>query len=194
MAKSASTVYGFSLERSLLSVENPTLLDYIIKDSSTVTIGDPARFSTDGHVKRSAAGEAILGIIMGIVDKDGLNVFSPRAQGTIGSTLTPDDTVAVSSTNSSDATRYVKVQVALDPAGVLLWRNDTDGTLTASNLGQLFDVGATVGQIATGTASDSNGQFQLVKIDESDTTIGYFRIVESQLAVGIDQGTAKVTA
>lgn len=194
MAKSSTSIYGFSLERSLMGVNNPADLDLVIKDSSTITIGDPVRWSTDGYIKRSAAGEAVLGIVIGLVDKDGLNVFSPRAQGTTGTTLTPDDTIAVSSTNSSDATRSLKASVVLDPPGSLLWRNKTDGTLTATNLGQMFDVGATVGQIATGTASDTNGQFQLVAIEPSDTTVGYFRIVESQLAVGIDQGTAKVSA
>lgn len=194
MAKSASTVYGFSLERSLLGVENPASFDFIIKDSSTVSIGDPVRLSTDGYLKRAAAGEAVLGHVIGLVDKDGLNVFSPRAQGTTGATLTPDDTVAVSSTNSSDATRNIKAQVVLDPAGYLIWKNTVDAALAQTNLGQLFDVGATVGQIAVGTASDTSGQYQLVALDSDSTTVGYFRIVESQLAVGIDQGTAKVSA
>lgn len=194
MAKSSSTVYGFSLHRGLAGVENPTSLDFVIKDSSTITIGDPVRLSTDGYLKRAAAGEAVLGICIGLVDKDGLNVFSPRAQGTTGATLTPDDTVAVSSTNSSDATRKIKAQVVLDPAGLLVWKNTVDSALAQTNVGQLFDVGATVGQISVSTASDSNGQFQLVALDADSTTVGYFRLVESQLAVGIDQGTAKVSA
>lgn len=194
MAKSASTVYGFALHRSLLSVENPTSLDYVIKDSSTITIGDPVRLSTDGYVKRAAAGEAVLGICIGIVDKDGMNIFSPRTTGTTGATLSPDDTVAVSSTNSSDSTRMIKAQVALDPAGVLLWKNTASAALSQTQVGQLYDVGATVGQIDQSTASDTSGQFQLVGFDAVTTTTGYFRLVESQLAVGIDQGTAKVTA
>ena len=194
MAKSASTVYGFELERSVMGSENPASLDYIIKDSSTVTIGDPVRLSTDGYVKRAAAGEAVLGICVGLVDKDGLNVFSPRAAGTTGATLTPDDTVAVSSTNSSDATRHLKAQVILDPAGYLIWKNTASAALAQTNVGQLFDVGSTVGQIDQSVASDTNGQFQLVALDPDTTTIGYFRLVESQLAVGIDQGTAKITA
>ncbi len=194
MAKSASTVYGFSLERSILGVENPASLDYIIKDSATISIGDPVRLSTDGYLKRAAAGEPVLGIVIGLVDKNGLNVFSPRAAGTTGATLTPDDTIAVSSTNSSDASRYLKAQVVLDPAGYLIWKNVMDAAMAQTNVGQLFDVGATVGQIATGTASDTSGQFQLVNVDPDTTTIGYFRLVESQLAVGIDVGTTKVSA
>ncbi len=194
MAKSSSSVYGFSLHRGLMGVENPTSFNFVIKDSSTISIGDPVRLSTDGYLKRAAAGEAVLGVVIGIVDKDGLNVFSPRAQGTTGSTLTPDDTVAVSSTNSSDATRKIKAQVVLDPAGALLFKNTASTTLAQTNVGQLFDVGSTVGQIDVSTASDSNGQFQLVALDDDSTSVGYFRLVESQLAVGIDQGTAKVSA
>lgn len=194
MAKSSTSIYGFTLERSLAGVNNPASLDYIIKDSATITIGDPVRLSTDGYLKRSAAGEAVLGICVGLVDKNGINVFSPRAAGVTGATLTPDDTIAVSSTNSSDATRYLKAQVILDPAGNLIWKNVMDAAMAQTNVGQLFDVGATVGQIATGTASDTSGQFQMINVDPDTTTIGYFRIVESQLAVGIDQGTAKISA
>lgn len=194
MAKSSTSIYGFSLDRSLAGVENPASLDFVIKDSSTITIGDPVRLSTDGYVKRAAAGEAVLGVVIGLVDKDGLNVFSPRAQGATGSTLTPDDTIAVSSTNSSDGARKLKAQVVLDPAGSLIWKNTASAALSQTQLGQLYDVGSTVGQIDQSTASDTSGQFQLIALDDASTSVGYFRLVESQLAVGIDQGTAKVTA
>ena len=161
MAKSSTSIYGFSLKKGLYGVENPASMDFIIEDSATITIGDPVRLDTSGYLKRSAAGEPILGICVGLVDKGGINVFSPRAAGTTGATLTPDDTVAASSTNTSDASRNLKAQVVLDPAGALLWWNDSDATLSQSSVGQHFDVGSTVGRISATTASDSNGQFQL---------------------------------
>lgn len=193
MAKSASTVYGFSLERSLSGVENPASLDYIIKASTTISIGDPVRVDTTGYLVRSAAGEPVLGICVGLVDKDGLNVFSPQAQGTTGATLTPDDTIAVSSTNVTDTTRNLKAQVVLDPAGALIWKNTASAALSIDHLMSMFDVGSTVGQISHATASVANGQFQLVDFDRTTTTTGYFRINESQFATGLDSATSKVT-
>lgn len=199
MAASSTSVAGFFYRRSLAGVDGPVPLEFIIEDSNTITLGDAVRLQTTGFLTNSAAGEPVLGIVAGLVDRGGINVFSPRANSSsvLGTTLTPDDTITVSSTNSSDATREVKAQVFLDTSGDILWYNDADGNLAQTNVMQLFDVVAAGDQIDQGSASDSNGQFQLLQIDpddDADLSKGLFRIVEGQLAVGIDQGTAIVTA
>lgn len=196
MAKSSTSVYGFEFRESLIGLEHPSSRAFILGNSATVTIGDPVRLNSDGLLVRSAAGEAVLGILDGIEDQNGIPAFSPRAQGTAGSTLTPDDTIATSATNSSDGTRKLKGRVIIDIAGTNLYYNNASTALAQTNVGQLFDVGATVGRISTASASDTNGQFQLVQLDpdnDGTTTKGLFRIVEGQLAIGIDQGTAKIT-
>lgn len=195
MAASSTSIYGFKFSRSLYGVDLPIAQEYIIKDSSTITLGDAVRLSTDGYLKRSATGEPILGIVVGLVDKNGINVFETgRASGTTGATLTPDDTLGVSSTNSSDATRNLKAQVLLDPAGGILFKNTASAALAATNVGQLFDVGSNSGQIDQGSASDTSGQFQLVALDPDTTTVGLFRIMESQLPAQLGNSTAVVTA
>ena len=194
MAKSATT--GFSFRKGLNGLEHVGSTDIILANSATVKIGDLVRVNTAGYLVRCATGEAPCGVLMGIVDQNGINVFSPRATGTTGSTLTPDDQIATSSTNQSDTTRTLKGQVALDVSGQLLWFNDADSTLAQTNLLQMFDV-ANGNQVTVGGASDSNGQVQLIQIDpdgDADVSKGLFRISENQFGIGLDTGTAKNAA
>jgi hypothetical protein len=194
MAKTAAT--GFYPRKHLYGLEHPAVQEYILAGSATVKIGDLVRVNTSGLLVRAATGEAPCGVLVGIVDQNGINVFSPRASGTTGATLTPDDTVATSSTNATDATRYLKGQVILDPAGVLLFYNDADGDLALTNLFQFFDAAAG-SQITTGGASDANGQMQLMKLDpdgDADASKGLYRINENQFSGGIDSATVKNAA
>lgn len=195
MAKTAST--GFYPRGNLLGGANTQpMYDFIIANSATIKIGDAVRENTAGFTVRAAAGEAILGVVEGIVDANGINVFSPRATGVTGTTLTPDDQVAVSSTNQSDATRNIKAQVKLDPAGHILYYNDADSDLAATNDFQFFDSNAAGNQIVVG-GSDSNGQWQLIKRDpdgDGDLSKGLFRIAEGILGGMVDSGTAKLAA
>lgn len=194
MAKTAST--GFEFRKSFYGQEHPAQQRFLIANSTTLKIGDGVRLNTAGYLVRAAAGEPTIGVLRGLVDQNGMNVFSPRASGLAGATLTPDDTLVTSSTNQSDLTRQLKADVICDPAGVCLFFNIADAALAQTNLGQMFD--ATNGnQINVASASDSNGQWQLVQLDpdgDGTTTKGLFRLTECQLAVGIDQGTAKITA
>lgn len=196
MALSAST--GFFMRGNLLGGANTIpSQDYIIAGSATIKIGDAIRINTSGYAVRAAVGEAIGGVAIGLVDLNGVNLFSPRAQGTAGATLTADDQVAVSATNASDATRNIKVQVQLDPAGLILWYNVADSALAQTNLFQMFDSVAAGNQITVGSASDANGQWQLIKLDpdgDGTTTKGLFRVNENQFGLGLDSATAKVAA
>lgn len=195
MAYSATT--GFRLRKNLYGITTQETHRFIIGNSATIKIGDAVRLNTSGFLVRSAAGEPVLGIVAGITDRNGLNLFTPQAQGTVGSTLTPDDQVAVSSTNQSDGTRSLKADVVLDPAGVNLYYNDASSTLAQTNVGQLFDVASGSSQIDQGTASDTAGQFQLLEIDpdgDGDASKGLFRIMENQLPSELGNSTAVVTA
>lgn len=178
-------------------VSNFISLVYRVANSSTIKIGDAVRVNTGGFAVRAGAGNPVLGIVQDIVDKNEVSPFSLIHSRNTGATLTGDDTVATASDNQTRTDNYIQVQVLLDPAGNALFYNDADGDLATTNLLQSFDVVAASGQIAQNTASDSNGQFQLVKLDpdnDGNASKGLFRIAEGQLAVGVDQGTAKVAA
>lgn len=194
MAKSATT--GFSFRQSLIGTEHPAPLNFILAGSATVKIGDLVRVNTAGLLVRCATGEVPAGVLVGIVDQNGMNVFSPRAQGTLGATLTYDDQIATASDNATNATKNLKGQVVIDTSGNCLWYNDADGNLAQTNLFQFFDV-ANGNQVTQASASDANGQVQLVELDpdeDGDASKGLFRINENQFSMGIDTATAKNAA
>lgn len=194
MAKTANT--GFYFRKGLNGLEHVGSIDVILAGSATVKIGDLVRVNTSGLLVRVAAGEYAMGILTGIVDQNGVNVFSPRATGTTGATLTPDDQIATSSTNATDLTRNLKGQVAPDVSGQILWYNVADAALAQTNLLQMFDA-ANGNQVTVSTASDANGSVQLMQLDpdgDGDTTKGLFRLSENQFGIGIDSATGKVAA
>lgn len=183
MAKSSTSVKGFEYRKSLRSGENYVTLPFLLDDSATFTLGDMVRLDTDGLLTVNGAGNTILGRLKGIVDQNGINVFSPRAQGTTGSTLTPDDTITTSSTNSTDGTRKLKGEVELDPSGLNLYYNDANGDFSQTNVGQCFDLTSSGDQIDQATGTDGSAQMQLLQIDpdgDGDASKGLFRIVEEQ--------------
>ena len=200
MAYSATT--GFRLRKNLLGIQTEgQQIGVRVANSTTLKLGDAVRWNTSGFLVRSAAGEAVLGIVTSfracqIDNFTGISPFSLGADVT-GLTLTEDDQVATSATNQTRTDLFLVAQVTVDPAGVLLWYNDSDGTLATTNIGQYFDVLSGSNQISQATASDSNGQFELIEIDpdnDADASKGLFRIAESQIGGGIDSGTAKIAA
>lgn len=199
MAKS-SGAKGFDYRGSLLGVDaSPVNVDVLIDDSATLTLGDAVCIDADGNLDVVAAGGSVLGVLQGVVDQDGINVFETgRAGGLDGSSLSGDDTVTVSSTNTSDATRKLKGRVALVLPGNSKWYNDSDGTLAQANLFQFFDTTATGDQISQASASDANGQFQLIEIDpdgDADASKGIFIVNEAQVGPSpLDTATAKIAA
>lgn len=193
MAKTAST--GFSFRKGLNGLEHVGSGNFLLAGSATVKIGDLVRINTSGLLVRCAAGEYPCGVLTGIVDNAGINVFSGRVQSTsiAGATLTPDDQIATASDNATAGAKNLKGQVALDVSGQLLWYNVADGALAQTNVLQFFDV-TNGNQVAVGGASDANGEVQLVELDPDNTSAGLFRIAENQFGLGIDTGTAKVAA
>lgn len=196
MAKTAST--GFFFRKGLNGLEHVGSADLLLAGSATVKIGDLVRVNTAGLLVRCAAGESPCGVLTGIVDNAGINVFSGRVQSTsvAGATLTPDDQIATASDNATNLAKNLKGQVALDVSGQILWYNDSDSTLAQTNLLQFFDA-ANGNQVTVSTASDANGQVQLLQIDpdgDADVSKGLFRLNETQFNAGLDTATAKNAA
>lgn len=190
MAVSSTSIKGFSPTKSLIGMDMPNQLLFILENSVTVTVGDAVRLDTNGYLKRCASSDpALIGILAGIVDQTGnQSVFNPRIATTAiaGATLTYDDTLATSSTNTSDGTRKLSGYVLMDPSGAVLYRNVASAAMTQTNVGQFFNVTSTnSGQIDFATASDTSGQFQLLSLDpdnDGNTSKGLFRIVQNQMA------------
>lgn len=198
MAYTAST--GFRYYGSISGMTTtPVPMLIRVGNSQTIRIGDLVRVNTGGFVVACATGEVVGGVCVGLTDENGINVLGQGITNDTGSTLTGDDTVATSATNQTRA-NYVQAAVIMDVVGDVLWLNDADADLAQSNLFQFFDV-ASGRQVTQGSASDANGQVQLVRLDPEATggatanaSKGLFRINENQFSRGVDSATAKNAA
>ena len=204
MAYTAST--GFRYWRSLTGeMTAPVPVPIRIANSTTLRIGDLVRVNTAGLVTGAGVGNPVAGVIVGFIDERGMNPFSLGYGSRTASTLTGDDTLATSSTNTTRVD-YINAEVILDVDGDILWINDADADQAQTNLFQFFDVDSNSRQVTQSTASDANGQLQLIVWDPkgvsnipgnptaADASMGAYRISENQFGIGIDSATAKNAA
>lgn len=198
MAYTAGT--GFRFYKSLSgNMAAPTPVPIRIANSTTLRIGDVVRVNTSGLLAAAGTTNPAAGVLVGFVDPDGINPFS-LGYSKAGVTKTGDDTLATSSTNSTRAD-YILGEVILDPAGDLLWLNDTDTALTQVDLFTFADSDSNARQLVTSALSDANGQFQIIMLDPeatggatADTTKVAARLVRNQFGLLIDNATAKNAA
>lgn len=173
----------------------PTPLKVIVADSTTLKIGQMARVNTSGFAVQAGVGNAVLGLIVGLIDNDGTPVNSFSYTGATGHTDTGDDTVTTASDNTTRA-RAVFAEIMVGTPGIIFYA-DASGALAQTNMLQLFDLDADSDQPDQSTASDTSGQLQLVELDpddDGDTSKGLWRVAEPQLMYHVGNSTAIVAA
>lgn len=167
---------SFSYAGQLNGAENPVIRVFPIKNSASVAVGEAlglnAGADTCGSI--SAVGtDPILGICVGIVDSNGLGLdnTSTTLDGTwVSSTKT------YTAANDNVTVAKVMAQVICDKNA--LFKNDADADMTVLMLGYKFN-------LVSGTQIDGDtnvleaGQFELVKLDPEDASVGFFKICES---------------
>lgn len=195
MAKTSK--YGFEYKRHLYpGVETPATLEVEIANSKTLTIGDAVQY-TSGYLDGCPVDEAMLGILVGVVTENGENIF--KTKSTHGATLSGDDTVATSASNTS--TYHVKGLVVVDD--MALFQAYSDADLTAADVGTFFNGKVNDGTFIDGVADSGSGawsvgtqQFQLIErvttLEDGSaaTAVGLFRIIRTQLLRDVTQGTS----
>lgn len=191
--------YGFKYRKSLVpSREQPATLEVILANSAgPLTIGDAVTYAS-GYLNGAAVDRGILGILVGLVDKNGLNIFERGAS--VNGTKSGDDTYTAASDNVT--VDQVKGVVIVDQmAEFFAYAN---GTLTEAMKGTWFN-----GSVADGTYVDSveystgqgawsvgTQQFQLIDLvttlndGTASTTTGLFRIGRSVLLNDVTVGAS----
>lgn len=165
---------AFTYKGQLNGAENPVIRDFLIKNSASVAVGEALMFSSGADSASTTA--PILGICVGIVDKDGTG---------LDNTATTVDGTWVSSTKTYTAAND-NMTVALVRAKVITDKNalfqvDADASISAAEEGMKFDL-ASATQMAGAAGVDEAGQFELVKYDptgEGDASMGTYKICES---------------
>jgi hypothetical protein len=161
----------FKYVGQLNGAENPVVRNYLIKDSAHVAVGEALTFSTG--VDSAGAGNKIVGVCIGIIDKNGLDVDGPNATYS-GTWVSSTKTYTAAANNVT--VDFVRAQVIADKDA--LFYNDSDGTMTPVMEGQKFNI-VSATQIDGSTNVDAAGQFELVKWDSADASAGTFKICES---------------
>lgn len=175
---------GFFPRKNLAGAEEATIRqekNLIIANSKTITIGDAVALSS-GFVDLVGAGNRVLGIVTGFVDKNGLPVNHARKShaATISGSGNSLTVVTASNNQTVDQIRAV---VCTDPN--VLYYNDADDSLAQAQVGTYYDVVAASDQIDQSTTS-TTGQFVLLEIDpdgDADASKGLFKIAEHALSI-----------
>lgn len=180
MAYSSSRT-GFYPKKNLTTSDGPTILEYIITTSAQITIGDAIEIVDDpGYANVADANDKVAGVAVGIVDVNGINIFTTLGAPAVGGTKSGDDTYTAASDNKT--VDQVKVQIVPALEGQLFY-NEADSTLTAVEVGTYFALAATGDQV-TGTGS-TVATAQLVELislagGPNGGGEGYFRFARSQ--------------
>jgi hypothetical protein len=167
--------------------------DFIITNSQTVTIGDAIRLVA-GFAQRAAAGNRVMGVVVGIGKRLGDNVndtFLPLdtdAAGSVSGTRTGNPGVIGSETYAAAADNQtvdrVAVRVIISPSQE--YYNLADANLLAAHVGRYFDCVAASNQVNVASVGN-DGQFVLMDRDPHNdgvATKGVFRIAEHALQLG----------
>lgn len=162
---------AFTYKGQLNGAENPVIRNFLIKNSASVAVGEALTFSSGAD--SAAAGDKILGICVGIVDKDGIGL--DNTSWTIDGTFV-SSTKTYTAAADNMTVGFVRAQVITDKEA--LFYNDSDATMTPAMEGQKFNLTSAT-QIDGDTNVDAAGQFELVKWDAADASAGTFKICES---------------
>lgn len=88
---------------------NPQIVEYIIANSEVITMEDMVLAKTNGFALRLTAGAAVVGVVVGIIDARGNDVFSPIA--TLGTATVNSSTRTVTVAADNQTVDQIKVQV-----------------------------------------------------------------------------------
>jgi hypothetical protein len=181
----AATNTGARFAYNLAGRTSGIIRQFIIGDSETMTVGDFCTTNTSGEVQPAAAGELLLGVCVGIVDVDGINMDNSKRSitGSGASWTSSTQTFVAGSDNSS--TDYVKALVDIDPFSVWSCEPDaTIGTTTSSGnsafFGSYTDLADEdeVDETNNSAAFNTVAQLFIWGTDPEDTTRGLYSIAE----------------
>lgn len=171
----------FQYRGQLNGAENPVVLDVLVGNSDAVVVGRAVKLDTlvnGGGIIAATAGAKVLGILIGLTDKNGIDLDN-STQAITGTWTSSTQTFTAASDNMT--VDGVRGKVVVDPNS--LWYNDAAGDMVVADEYKYFDL-TSAAQIADQNGHDTAGAFQLIKRDpdgDADASKGIFRIVETQM-------------
>lgn len=173
---------GFEYRGQLNGAENPVLHNIVIANSATVKVGDVltmTALASGGGCSRASAGSRVLGVCVGIVDANGIDLDNTSTSNYDGTWTSSSSTYVASADNKTD--KLVKAVVNIDKYSI--WYNDAAGDLVAGDEFKYFDL-TDQDQIADQDGHNTAGAFLLIKRDpdgDGDASKGLYVTAESYL-------------
>ena len=158
---------GFVYRGQISGAQDPVTVDIVMAPSVTFTVGD-AIYTDDGLAKLATSSTDVFGIIVAIIDKNGIDLNNTSSSNYDGTWSESSNTYTSSATNDDSDGKQVRVKVVPDPYA--LWYNDADGDFTFPTdqfrMGNLLNEN----QLDESTFTEEDvGQFQLWEIDPAGT-------------------------
>ena len=181
---------GFNPRRTEGGDSTGEVRDWIVTDSTELTLGDATRLTggnNDQNLTIVAATNRVLGVLIGFVDSNGLPLVAQHAYaygGTYSGTPGSIGSETYTADSDNEATEHIKGRVIIDPRQE--YYNDADADLAAGDDGNYMDVVAASDQINVASLSATAAQFMLMERDpdnDADASKGIFRIAESMLSI-----------
>ena len=167
---------GFDFKFSLIAQPSKGTRLYTIADSQTFTVGDTSMFTT-GYLVPGSASNALLGVVEGFVDANGLPLDNSRKADFDGTYTATSDTYVSAADNSTD--KQVQAIVRIDPFAVYSATPDaTIGTTPGSNLPGYFCDIADEDEPDESDATTATAQLAIHGVDPEDSSKGLYSINE----------------
>ena len=173
---------GFQFKYNLAGRTSGIQRAFIISNSATITVGDMVKL-TSGYVALAAATYPIMGVVVGLTDKDGIDLLSTRQ--TMAQAVYTESTKTVVCGDANVTGDQIKAIVDVDPFSV--WSGETDNTSTDAEsrlAGCYTDIINASDQANDDSAATTQGQLFIWGPDpESPSTIkaNLYSIAEHQL-------------
>lgn len=152
---------GFEYRGQISGAQDPVILNMPITNSATVKVGDAVCIATNGVERITNTSVNVLGIVVGIVDNNGIDLDNSSTANYDGTWTSSSKTYVATSDNITD--KKVRAQLVADPYA--LFYNDADGDFTnPTDLGLNIKC-ADHDQIDEDTTNIKVGQFQVWKLD-----------------------------
>lgn len=181
----AATNTGARFVRNLAGRTSGIIQQITIDNTETLTIGDWVRVSTSGYLEVVSADTTIMGVIVGFVDRDGINYDQSKIvkEGTWS-----ESTQTITTDSDNRSSEKAAALVDIDPFSV--WScepDDTIGTTTSSGssdqLGSYTDLADEdeVDETNNGAAFNLVAQLFIWGIDPEASARGLYSIAEHQI-------------
>jgi len=173
----SATNTGAKFKFNLRGNTEGILKSYIIKNSSTITIGDYVKLDA-GFIDLAGANTPILGVVRGLTDNLGIDLQNTKV--VLDGTFTAPHTYAAASDNATD--KQIRAIVDIDPMSVYsLEPDNTIGTTDSDLAGNYMDIIADSDEGDEDTTTTTQMQLFIWGVDPEDSTRALVSIAEHQI-------------